>query len=224
MLRTLGASRRQVLRSVLIEAGLMGLVASVLGIGFGVLLAIGLNALFTAVGVDLPTAAISVPLLTSVLLPLAVGIGAALIASIAPAIRATRVPPIAALREGFVLPPGRLAPYMPYIGAGRGADRCRADRLCDPSRRRRQPRAADDGRRRDHRLPWRRHALADPDHPDSRRCWGSCSRACSRSGGSWAGCATGPGAGPAAPPRRVRPHAGVRVDRRDHAAPDRRSS
>ena len=116
MLRTLGASRRQVLRSVLAEAGLMGLVASVLGIGLGILLAIGLNALFKAVGVDLPTAAISIPLVTAVLLPLAVGVGAALIASVAPAIRATRVPPIAALREGFVLPPGRLAPYVPYIG------------------------------------------------------------------------------------------------------------
>ena len=116
MLRTLGASRRQVLRSVLIEAGLMGLVASMLGIGLGVLLAIGLNALFKAIGVDLPTAAISIPLVNAVLLPLAVGVGAALIASIAPAIRATRVPPIAALREGFVLPPGRLAPYVPYIG------------------------------------------------------------------------------------------------------------
>src|SRR5262249_8802710 len=52
-----------------------------------------------------------------VLLPLAVGTGAALVASLAPAIKATRVPPIAALREGFVLPPGRLAPYVPYIGA-----------------------------------------------------------------------------------------------------------
>ena len=39
MLRTLGASRRQVMRSVLLEAALMGLVASLIGIGFGVLLA-----------------------------------------------------------------------------------------------------------------------------------------------------------------------------------------
>jgi predicted lysophospholipase L1 biosynthesis ABC-type transport system permease subunit len=106
-----------VLRSVLTEAVLMGLVASLLGIGFGVLLAIGLNALFTAIGIGLPTAPISIPIVTSVLLPLAVGTGAALIASLAPAIKATRVPPIAALREGFVLPPGRLAPYVPYIGA-----------------------------------------------------------------------------------------------------------
>ena len=64
MLRTLGASRRQVLRSVLVEAALMGLVASLIGIGFGVLLAIGLNALFKAVGVDLPTAAITIPLVS----------------------------------------------------------------------------------------------------------------------------------------------------------------
>ena len=37
-------------------------------------------------------------------------------ASVAPAVKATRVPPIAALREGFALPAGKLAPYMPYIG------------------------------------------------------------------------------------------------------------
>ena len=190
MLRTLGASRNQVLRSVLIEAALMGLVASLLGIGFGILLAVGLNALFTAVGVDLPTAPLAVPLLTSVLLPLAVGIGAALIASIAPAIRATRVPPIAALREGFVLPPGRLSPYTPYIGgaaaligvgliayairAGGGGSRV----------------LLDDGRRRGDRLPWGCHALADPDLADSRRCSGSCSRRCFGSGDSWDGFAT----------------------------------
>ena len=69
MLRTLGASRRQVMRSVLLEAALMGLVASLIGIGFGILLAIGLNALFKAVGVDLPTAALSIPIVWSVLLP-----------------------------------------------------------------------------------------------------------------------------------------------------------
>jgi putative ABC transport system permease protein len=116
MLRTLGASRRQVLRSVLTEAALMGLVASVIGIGFGVLLALGLNGLFGAIGIGLPTSSISIPVMQSVVLPLAIGTGAALVASVAPAVKATRVPPIAALREGFVLPPGRLAPYVPYIG------------------------------------------------------------------------------------------------------------
>ena len=96
----------------------MGLAASLIGIGFGVLLAIGLNALFKAVGVDLPTAALTIPIVWSVLLPLAVGLGAALVASVAPAVKATRVPPIAALREGFTLPAGKLAPYIPYIGIG----------------------------------------------------------------------------------------------------------
>jgi putative ABC transport system permease protein len=121
MLRTLGASRRQVMRSVLLEAALMGLAASLIGIGFGILLAIGLNALFKAVGVDLPTAALSIPIVWSVLLPLGVGLGAALVASVAPAVKATRVPPIAALREGFSLPRGVLAPYIPYIGIGMAA-------------------------------------------------------------------------------------------------------
>ena len=126
MLRTLGASRRQVLRSVLLEAALMGLVASLIGIGFGILLAVGLNALFKAAGVDLPTAAISIPLVWSVLLPLAVGLGAALIASIAPALKATRVPPIAALREGFVLPAGPAGAVRAVHRRGRGGARRRA--------------------------------------------------------------------------------------------------
>ena len=169
MLRTLGASRRQVLRSVLIEAALMGLVASLIGIGFGILLAVGLNALFKAAGVDLPTAAISIPFVWSVLLPLGVGLGAALVASIAPALKATRVPPIAALREGFVLPAGRLAPYVPYIGVAMAALGVGMIAYRHPGQRQRHPDPADDGRRRDHRLPGRRHALAPADRPHRRR-------------------------------------------------------
>ncbi len=116
MLRTLGASRRQVLRSVLIEAGLMGLIASLIGIGLGVLFALGLNALFRSAGFGLPTSAMRLPILLGVVLPIAVGVGSALVASVAPAVRATRVPPIAALREGFVLPAGRFSRFVPYIG------------------------------------------------------------------------------------------------------------
>ena len=111
MLRTLGASRRQVLRSVLIEAAVMGLVASMVGIGLGILFATGSThcsrrPVRPAHGRD-PGA-----LPRRHALPLAVGLlSAALIASVALPIRATRVPPIAALREGFVLPPGRLSPH-----------------------------------------------------------------------------------------------------------------
>ena len=79
-----------------------------------------MNALFNAVGVDLPTAAHLGAAGDAVLLPLAVGVGAALIASVAPAIRATRVPPIAALREGFVLPPGPAGAVRALHRADRG--------------------------------------------------------------------------------------------------------
>ena len=104
MLRTIGASRRQVLRAVLSEALIVGLIASAIGILAGIGFAKLLNVLFDAAGFGLPTASITVPILWSVLLPLAVGTGIALLAATGPAFRATRVPPIAALREGAELP------------------------------------------------------------------------------------------------------------------------
>ena len=165
MLRTLGASRRQVMRSVLLEAALMGLVASLIGIGFGILLAIGLNALFKAVGVDLPTAALTIPIVWSVLLPLAVGLGAALVASVAPAVKATRVPPIAALREGFLLPAGRLTPSSP-TSASRARRSARPDRVRHPRRWGWHPGPPDHGRRGDHRVSRHQHALPAPDRAD----------------------------------------------------------
>src|SRR6516164_2153501 len=55
-LRTIGASRRQVFRSVLLESFVIGMLASVAGLLLGLLLAKGLNALFVAVGVGLPQA------------------------------------------------------------------------------------------------------------------------------------------------------------------------
>ena len=55
-LRTLGATRRQVLRSVLLEAFVIGLLASIVGLFLGLLLAKGLNALLVSFGIDLPQA------------------------------------------------------------------------------------------------------------------------------------------------------------------------
>ncbi|MDX6544546.1 MAG: putative transport system permease protein [Gaiellales bacterium] len=117
ILRTLGASRRQVLRSVLLEATLIGLLASVLGIVLGIGFAKLLGLLFDAAGFGLPKAPIRVDVLTVVLLPIAVGTVTSLLSAIAPAFRATRVPPIAALREGAELPPSAVARHATPISA-----------------------------------------------------------------------------------------------------------
>ena len=98
-LRTLGASRRQVLRSVVLEGIVLGLVASAVGLGLGVLLAKGLTALFRA-----STSRCRRRRWSSSRGPRSsrclTGTLVTLVASVWPAVRATRVAPIAAVREG----------------------------------------------------------------------------------------------------------------------------
>ncbi len=98
-LRTLGASRRQVRRSVLLEALVIGILASVVGLFLGLALAKGLNSLLVSFGIDLPQTS-TVFATRTIVLSLAVGILVTVIAAVRPALRATRVPPIAAVREG----------------------------------------------------------------------------------------------------------------------------
>lgn len=105
-LRTLGASRRQVLTSIIVESALVGAIASVVGLLLGFGLAKLLSALFNAIGFTLPQTGTVIETRT-IVVSLCVGIGVTLVASIRPAIRATRVPPIAAVREGAELPPSR---------------------------------------------------------------------------------------------------------------------
>jgi putative ABC transport system permease protein len=109
-LRTIGASRRQVLTSVVVEAVVVGFIASVIGLFLGLALAKGLNELLVAAGVDLPSGSLVFATRT-IVVSLLVGTGIALLASLRPGLRATRVPPIAAVREGAVLPPSRLARF-----------------------------------------------------------------------------------------------------------------
>jgi putative ABC transport system permease protein len=103
LLRTMGASRRQVLRSVLLEALIVGLGASILGLLAGLGAAKGLNELFKAFGADLPQSGLEFKART-VVVALLVGTIVTLVASLAPARRATRVPPLAAMREEAALP------------------------------------------------------------------------------------------------------------------------
>ncbi len=114
-LRTLGASRRQVLTSIIVESLVVGIVASVIGLFLGLLLAKGLFWLFDAVGFTLPNTGLVFETRTIVVALLA-GILVTFLASLRPALRATRVPPIAAVREGATLPPGRFARFR-WIGA-----------------------------------------------------------------------------------------------------------
>jgi putative ABC transport system permease protein len=106
-LRTLGGSRKQVMRSVVIEGFVIGLLASVVGLFVGIGIAKGLNAL---IGGDIPNAGLVLELRT-VIVSIVLGVVITIVASIMPARRATRVPPIAAVREGSTLPPSRFAAH-----------------------------------------------------------------------------------------------------------------
>lgn len=114
-LRTLGASRRQVRILIVLEGLAIGAIASVGGIFVGLGLGVGLFKLFDAVGFTLPNNGVVLHTRT-VIVALVAGILVTVVASLRPAFRATRVPPIAAVREGAQLPPGRFAKWRP-VGA-----------------------------------------------------------------------------------------------------------
>ena len=115
-LRTIGASRRQVRLSVIVEALVIGALASVTGLFLGLALAKGLSSIFAAIGFDIPQAGIVFAPRTIVVSLLA-GILITLVAGLVPAMRATRVPPIAAVREGATLPPSRFSRFAPFLWA-----------------------------------------------------------------------------------------------------------
>ncbi|MDH3753716.1 MAG: FtsX-like permease family protein [Acidimicrobiia bacterium] len=100
LLRALGASAGQVRFSAVLEALIIGVVASVLGLGGGVLLAVGLRELMNVLGFSLPSIDIILSTRTIIVAAL-VGIGVTLGASLSPARRAASVPPVAAMRAGF---------------------------------------------------------------------------------------------------------------------------
>jgi putative ABC transport system permease protein len=115
LLRVLGATSRQVLVSVLVEAILVGIVGSGLGVVAGIGIAIGLRGLLRAVGIDLPGTAIQL-LPRTVLVSLVVGTLITLVAAVIPARRAARVAPIQALQESVAA----AAPTRPWRNAVAG--------------------------------------------------------------------------------------------------------
>jgi putative ABC transport system permease protein len=98
LLRAIGASRRQVTTALLVEATIVGLLGSVLGFFTGIGLSRGLSALLAAFGVDIPTRGLSIEART-VIITLVVGTLVTIASAVFPALKAGRVPPLAALRD-----------------------------------------------------------------------------------------------------------------------------
>ena len=101
MLRTLGASSRQVLASVILEALLLGIIASIAGIGLGFAFVKLVTSVFKAIGFELPQSGVVIPP-AAIIAPLIVGILATLFSAVVPALRATRVTPLEALQNTAV--------------------------------------------------------------------------------------------------------------------------
>jgi putative ABC transport system permease protein len=98
MLRAVGATGRQVTFMVTIEALVVALVASAIGIGVGILFAIGIKAAFTAFGFGFPGGPLTIKMRT-IVVGMLVGVIVTLISAVLPARKAAKIPPIAALRD-----------------------------------------------------------------------------------------------------------------------------
>ncbi|MFI6033677.1 FtsX-like permease family protein [Streptomyces sp. NPDC051315] len=120
LLRALGADRRQVRRSVLTEAVLLGLVGSTLGLAAGIALAAGLIRLMSAFGMNLKTTEMAVGWTTPVA-AYVVGVGVTFVAAYLPARRAATVSPMAALADADVAGVGRPLKVRAAVGAVVGA-------------------------------------------------------------------------------------------------------
>ncbi|GGN31512.1 ABC transporter permease [Streptomyces fuscichromogenes] len=120
LLRALGADRRQVRRSVLTEAVLLGLVGSTLGLGAGIGLALGLIKLMTAFGMNLKTTEMVIGWGTPVA-AYVVGVGVTFVAAYLPARRAATVSPMAALADAEIAGIGKPLRTRAIVGGIVGA-------------------------------------------------------------------------------------------------------
>ncbi|MEW1643344.1 FtsX-like permease family protein [Streptomyces sp. NPDC091219] len=115
LMRAIGSSRKQVNRSVLVEATLLGIVGSILGVGAGVGIAVGLMKLMSAAGMDLSTRDLTVKWTTPVL-GLLLGVIVTVLAAYLPARRAGKVSPMAALRDAGTPADGKAGWVRGLIG------------------------------------------------------------------------------------------------------------
>lgn len=115
LMRAIGSSRKQVNRSVLTEAVLLGVVGSVLGVGAGIGLAVGLMKLMSGVGMELSTGDLTVNWTTPVI-GMVLGIVVTVLAAYLPARRAGKVSPMAALRDAGTPADGRASTLRAVIG------------------------------------------------------------------------------------------------------------
>ncbi len=98
LLRAIGAGQRQVLGSVLFEAVLVGLTASTIGFVAGIALAAGLKALLAGLGIDIPAGIVVIPA-SAIIWSYVMGMVVTIVAAMTPAFKASRIPPIAAMRD-----------------------------------------------------------------------------------------------------------------------------
>ncbi|MGA5067944.1 ABC transporter permease [Streptomyces exfoliatus] len=115
LMRAIGSSRKQVNRSVLVEAVLLGVVGSVAGVAAGVGLAVGLMELMSSMGMELSTRDLTVKWTTPVV-GLALGVVVTVLAAYIPARRAGKVSPMAALRDAGTPADGKAGRVRGAIG------------------------------------------------------------------------------------------------------------
>jgi len=116
LLRALGASKRQVLTAVLIEASAVGVIASLAGLVAGVGVAIGLKSLMAALGIEIPTTSVVVTP-SSMVIAFVIGLLVTVGAAVSPARKAAKVPPIAAMQLGVAGSTGYGSKQRVYVGA-----------------------------------------------------------------------------------------------------------
>ena len=117
LLRALGASRGQILGSVLIEALAIGVLATIVGIFTGLAVALGLRNLLIAFGFDIPTQGLVVTS-TTVIICIIMGLGVTAVSALSPARKAGKVPPVAAMQLGIVGSTGYGSKQRIYVGSG----------------------------------------------------------------------------------------------------------